>query len=45
MGNNSLKEPRAPIATSRDFPAELGNIRALSERPDKLRLPCANYKD
>ena len=27
--NNSLKEPRAPIATSRDFPVELGNIPEL----------------
>ena len=33
MRNNSLKELHAPIVTSWDFPAELGNIRALPESP------------
>ena len=44
MGNNSLKEPRAPIATSRGFPAELGNIQALPENPEKLQLPRVHNK-
>ena len=43
-GNNPLKETRAPIATSRGFSAELGNIRALLENPWKLRLPHPHYK-
>ena len=30
--NNSLKEPRALIATSRGFPAELGNIPELCRK-------------